>query len=240
MEFSIATLLSYLNDEKSITAKILKEKLGFDDDQGDAERLDIALDALEKIGLLLKDKGKYRLSKEENFVEAKLRCSSKGFCFAIQDIEDADDIYIRESHLSHAWNGDRALVKIIKEGSRRRSPEGEVMVILERANPSLLAQVKSVSGQYRAVPLDDRLLFELELKQNNQDLEQAVDHLVHVSVVRYPIAQYLPLGEVTRILGSDAEAAADTDIVCCKHDLSLDFPENILKFVQQLPSRIQN
>jgi ribonuclease R len=240
MEFSIATLLSYLNDEKSITAKILKEKLGFDDDQGDAERLDIALDALEKIGLLLKDKGKYRLSKEENFVEAKLRCSSKGFCFAIQDIEDADDIYIRESHLSHAWNGDRALVKIIKEGSRRRSPEGEVMVILERANPSLLAQVKSVSGQYRAVPLDDRLLFELELKQNNQDLEQAVDHLVHVSVVRYPIAQYLPLGEVTRILGSDAEAAADTDIVCCKHDLSLDFPENILKFVQQLPSRIEN
>ncbi len=235
MDFSIATLLSYLNDDKSVTAKILKEKLGCDD-QGNQERLDIALDALERIGLLVRDKGKFRISKETNVLEAKLRCSSKGFCFAIQDMEDADDIYIRESHLSHAWNGDRVLVKIIKEGSRRRSPEGEVIVILERANPSLLAQVKSQGGQYLAVPLDDRLLFELELEENDQDLQQAVDNLVHVSVVRYPIAQYGSLGKVTRILGSDAEAAADTDIVCCKHDLSLDFPENILRFVEQLPT----
>jgi len=234
MEFSIATLLSYLSDDKLIAAKILKEKLGCEGEEN-AEKLQIALDALERIGLLVKDRGKYRLCKAENVVEAKLRCSSKGFCFAIQDVEDADDIYVRESHLSHAWNGDRVLVKIIKEGSRRRSPEGEVVVILERANPSLLAQVKCESGQYWAVPLDDRLLFELELQQNEQDLQETVDHLVHVSVLRYPIAQHPPLGKVTRVLGSDAEAAADTDIVCCKHDLAQGFTENVLKFVQELP-----
>lgn len=234
MDFSIATLLSYLNDDKSITAKVLKEKLGCEDEENN-EKLEIALDALEKISLLIKDKGKYRLSQEETLIEAKLRCSSKGFCFAIQDDEDADDIYVRESHLSHAWNGDRVLVKILKEGSRRRSPEGEVKVILERANPSLLAQVKSENGSFQAVPLDDRLLFELDLEQNEQDLEHAVDHLVQVAVVRFPIAQYPPLGKVTRILGSDAEEAADTDIVCCKHDLSLDFSENILKYVKELP-----
>ncbi len=234
MEFSIATLLSYLSDDKLIAAKSLKEKLGCEDEEN-AEKLQIALDALERIGLLVKDRGKYRRYKAENVVEAKLRCSSKGFCFAIQDIEDADDIYVRESHLSHAWNGDRVLVKIIKEGSRRRSPEGEVVVILERANPSLLAQVKWENGQYRAIPLDDRLLFELQLKENGQDLEQTVDHLVHVSVVRYPIAQHLPLGKVTRVLGSDAEAAADTDIVCCKHDLPQGFPDHVLNFMQELP-----
>ena len=237
MEFSIATLLSYLSDDKLIAAKILKEKLGCEDDEN-AEKLQIALDALERIGLIIKDRGKYRLCKTENVVEAKLRCSSKGFCFAIQDVEDADDIYIRESHLSHAWNGDRVLVKIIKEGSRRRSPEGEVVVILERANPSLLAQVKWENGQYRAVPLDDRLLFELHLRENGQNLQQTVDHLVHVSVVRYPIAQLPPLGQVTRVLGSDAEAAADTDIVCCKHDLSQGFSDNILKFIEDLPTSI--
>jgi len=41
-------------------------------------------------------------------------------------------IYIRESNLSTAWNGDRVLVKLTKEG-RRRSPEGEVELILERS-----------------------------------------------------------------------------------------------------------
>lgn len=234
MEFSIATLLSYFSNDKLIAAKVLEKKLGCEDELS-IQKLQIVLDALERIGVLIKERGKYRRVYEENVVEAKLRCSSKGFCFAIQDIEEADDIYVRESHLSNAWNGDRVLVKIIKEGTRRRSPEGEVKLILERANPSLLAQVKRNNGGYRAVPLDDRLLFELDLKPNGQQLENAIDYLVHVSVLRYPLGEYPPLGQVTRVLGSDAEAAADTDIVCCKHDLLHAFAESVIKAAEKLP-----
>ena len=38
------------------------------------------------------------------------------------------------------------------------------------------------------IPLDDRLLFEIELLQQGDDpaLDEAVDHLVHVEVLRYP------------------------------------------------------
>jgi ribonuclease R len=234
MEFSIATLLSQFSEDKLVAAKILEKKLGCEDEVS-IQKLQIALDALEKIGLLVKERGKYRRVYEDNVVEAKLRCSSKGFCFAIQNDEDADDIYVRESHLSNAWNGDRVLVRIIKEGTRRRSPEGEVRLVLERANPSLLAQVKRTDDSYHAVPLDDRLLFELELKQNGDRLETAVDHLVHVSVLRYPIGEHPPLGQVTRVLGSDAEAAADTDIVCCKHDLPQTFPDDALNAAEALP-----
>ncbi|MEL7409741.1 MAG: ribonuclease R family protein, partial [Cyanobacteria bacterium J06558_2] len=194
------------------------------------------LDALEKIGVLAKERGKYRRIYEDSVVEAKLRCSSKGFCFAIQDEENADDIYVRESHLSNAWNGDRVFVKIIKEGSRRRSPEGEVQLILERSNPSLLATVTNEEERYKAVPLDDRLLFELNLKDNGQNLQEALDHLVHVSVLRYPLGQHPPLGKVTKILGSDAEEAADVDIVACKHDLPLEFPEKALAATSKLPT----
>ncbi|MGK7946248.1 MAG: ribonuclease R family protein [Microcystaceae cyanobacterium] len=238
MEFSIATLLSYFSDDKLVAGKILERKLGCEDPKN-MEALQIALDALERIGLLTKERGKYRRIQSEEVVEAKLRCSSKGFCFAIQDIEDADDIYVRESHLSHAWNGDRVLVKVIKEGTRRRSPEGEVVVILERANPSLLAQVKKENDHFQAVPLDDRLLFQLNLATNGVNLEQALDHLVHVSVIRYPIADIPPIGQVTRILGSDAEEAADTDIVSCKHDLPHDFPPQVEAEVAKLPDQFE-
>ncbi len=235
MEFSIATLLSHFSDNKLVAAKLLEKKLGCEDEES-VEKLQIILDALELIGLLEKERGKYRRVPEDDLVEAKLRCSSKGFCFAIQDEEDAEDIYVRELHLSNAWNGDRVLVKVIKEGTRRRSPEGEVKLILERANPSLLAQVKKEEEQYQAIPLDDRLLFELILDRNGGNLEEAVDHLVHVSVVRYPIGEHPPVGQVTRILGSNAEAAADTDIVCCKHDLSQTFSEEIEKAASELPT----
>ena len=66
--------------------------------------------------------------------------------------------------MNTAWNGDRVLVNVTKEGSRRRSPEGEVRLILERANQSVLGRVKQTDeGDYHAVPLDDRLLFELDM-----------------------------------------------------------------------------
>lgn len=238
MEFSIATLLSQFTDDKSVAPKVLEKKLGCTD-EACLEKLQIALDALEKIGVLVKERGRYRRVYEEDVVEAKLRCSSKGFCFAIQDVEDADDIYIQKSHLSTAWNGDRVLVKITKEGSRRRSPEGQVKLILERANPSVLARVRRTNGSYQAVPLDDRLLFELELKPNHQDLAQAIDHLVHVEVLRYPLGQNNPLGKVARVLGSDAEDAADTDIVCCKHDLRRNFAETALKAAGDIPKQLR-
>jgi ribonuclease R len=237
MEFSIATLLAQFVDDKLVAGKNLEKKLGCEDET-DSQKLQLILDALEKIGILAKERGKYRRIRENDVVEAKLRCSSKGFCFAIQDEENADDIYVRESHLSNAWNGDRVLVKIIKEGSRRKSPEGEVRLILERSNPSLLATVVNNENTYRAIPLDDRLLFELNLKENGQDLAAAVEHLVHVSVLRYPLGQHPPLGKVTKILGSDAEAAADIDIVACKHDLPQDFAPKALEAANALPSKI--
>ncbi|MDY6804289.1 MAG: ribonuclease R family protein [Cyanobacteriota bacterium] len=240
MKFSIATLLANFSDDKLVAPKALEKKLDCQD-EGSIRKLQIALDALERLGILIKDKGRYRLIEQENVVEAKLRCSSKGFCFAIQDSEGTEDVYIRESHLSNAWNSDRVLVKIIKEGSRRRSPEGEVEVILERANPSVLARVKQIDGekqpQYRATPLDDRLLFELDLLPS-ENLEKAVDHLVHVEVVRYPLGSKRPIGKIVQILGSDAEAAEDIDIVCCKHDLPRDFPPDVLEEANLLASKL--
>ncbi|MFO0173001.1 MAG: ribonuclease R family protein [Aphanizomenon sp.] len=237
MEFSIATLLANFTDDKLVARKVLEKKLGCENEES-LEKLQITLDVLEKIGLLVKERGKYRRVTEEGLIEAKLRCSSKGFCFAIQDREGSEDIYIRESHLSNAWNGDRVLVRVLKEGSRRRSPEGEVKLIMERSNHTLLARIKQLEEGFRAVRLDDRLLFELKLQLNSMNLEEAIDHLAHVEILRYPLAQYPPLGRVVQILGSDAEAAADIDLVTCKHDLSRTFPDAILDVATKLPKRL--
>lgn len=241
MEFSIAALLSNFTDDKLVAPKVLEKKLDCRDDD-DLQRLQIALDALEKIGILTKDRGRYKRVAEEGVVEGKLRCSSKGFCFAIQDIEGAEDIYIRESQLSNAWNGDRVLVRVTKEGSRRRSPEGEVRLIVERSNPSVLARVKQADDGFRAVPLDDRLLFEVHLQQdgeaqNGANLGDAIDHLAHVKLLRYPLGQQPPLGTVAKILGTDTDAA-DIDIVCCKHYLSRTFADAVEAAAAEIPTKL--
>ncbi len=249
MEFSIATLLSHVSSEKLVTSKILEKKLGCETPSS-VQQLDLALELLEKIGILVKEKGKFRRDPTDGIVEAKLRCSSKGFCFAIQDEENADDIYIRESHLSNAWNGDRVLIETIKEGTRRRSPEGSVKLILERANPSVLARVKRLeTGDYRATPLDDRLLFELDVTEDSNlvtnaheqiNLDEIIDHLVHIDVLRHSIGQDLPLGKVMRVLGTTAESAADLDIVTCKHDLHQTFSPAVEAAAQKIATGIKD
>ena len=241
MDFSISALLSSFAEDKLVAPKALEKKLDCESPES-LQQLEIALNALERVGILTKERGKYRRITEEGVVEGKLRCSSKGFCFAIQEGEEAEDIYIRESQLHSAWNGDRVLVKVTKEGRRRRSPEGEVRLILERSNPSVIAHVRQTEeGQYRAVPLDDRLLFELELQPQatGPQLEDAVDHLVHAEVLRYPLGPQLPLGRVNQILGSDAQSAADTELVFCKYDLPRHFPQPVEDEAQALPLKLR-
>jgi ribonuclease R len=241
MEFSINQLLDNFSDDKLVTPKAIEKKLGIGDDNKSVRRLQVALDALEKIGILEKDKGRYRRIQEEGLVEGRLRCSSKGFCFAIQDVEGAEDIYVRESRLSNAWNGDRVLVRVTKDGVRRRSPEGEVRLILERSNPTLLSTVKFTDDSYRAVPLDDRLLFEVELipDEETPDLSVANGKLVHLEMVRFSLGNHLPLGRILQILGDDAESTNDIDLVCCKHNLPRRFSAKALTAAASLPRGVR-
>ena len=75
MEFSIATLLSHVSTEKLVTPKILEKKLGCETPSS-VQQLDLALELLEKIGILVKEKGKFRRDPTDQIVEAKLRCST--------------------------------------------------------------------------------------------------------------------------------------------------------------------
>ncbi len=54
MEFSIATLLANFTDDKLVARKLLEKKLGCEDDDS-IQKLEIALDVLEKIGILAKE-----------------------------------------------------------------------------------------------------------------------------------------------------------------------------------------
>ncbi|MEM1427256.1 MAG: RNB domain-containing ribonuclease, partial [Cyanobacteria bacterium P01_H01_bin.130] len=149
-------------------------------------------------------------------------------------------VYIRESHLSHAWNGDRVLVKVIKEGmgrNRRRSPEGEVCLVLERSNRYVLARVKKTEDdEFRAVPLDDRLLFEVALEPTEGiELGDIVDYLVSVEIQRYPLGRTLPKGKISKVLGVDAQSARDVDIVTCKYGLSEKFSTAAIDAAAGLP-----
>ncbi|MFM7434790.1 MAG: RNB domain-containing ribonuclease [Vulcanococcus sp.] len=218
MKFTVASLIDQLPAAEPLSVSKLEKALGLSA-KGDKELLRIALSGLVKAGVLAEDGQGVCRVEDEGLIEARLRCSSKGFCFALRD-DGGEDIYIRDNQLNHAWNGDRVLVRITREGGRRRSPEGGVQCILERHTTSLLAHVEQQNERLVAVPLDDRLLTSIELPSgDSQYLKPADEAVVEVRVDRYPVGQLAPQGHVARSLAVNAGPAADLDLLLTKHGL---------------------
>ena len=220
MKFTVADLLDQLStehpSEPDQLAKILKLS-----NKTDKAALELAVSSLMKIGVIEQtSEGGLTRPPESDLIDARLRCSSKGFCFAIRD-DGGEDIYIRDHQLNHAWNGDRVLVLVTREGGRRRSPEGGVQCILERATQSLLAQVEQQSEQLLASPLDDRVLAGIELPaEDAKHLPgDEVSSVVEVRIDRYPVAQHAAAGHVVRSLPLNGGPVADRDLLLTKTGL---------------------
>ncbi|MFZ9947370.1 MAG: organic colvent ABC transporter permease, partial [Vulcanococcus sp.] len=218
MKFTVADLIDQLPAQEQRSLSSLEKALGLGS-KADQEQLRIALTALVRVGVLEETEAGISRIEDEGLIEARLRCSSKGFCFALRD-DGGEDIYIRDNQLNHAWNGDRVLVRITREGGRRRSPEGGVQCILERSTTSLLAQVEQQNERLLAVPLDDRLLASIELpSSDSQYLTPADEAVVEVKVDRYPVGQLPSQGHVARSLPVNAGPEADLDLLITKHGL---------------------
>jgi ribonuclease R len=224
MPFSIAELLGNLPEDKLIAPKVLAKKL-FCEDENDRLRLKIALDALTKLELVTEEFGKYRRVTVPDVVKARLRFS-RGSFWAIQEEPGAADIYIPARYLGTAWHGDRGLIKVMRKGRNRRSPEGEVFVVLERAITALVAQVQRTETGYVAKPMDERLNITVALPETVAEWEE---QLVYVTIARYPLAQLPAQGVVKRVLGPDAGRADPATLVLCKHNLLSEMPETLPK-----------
>jgi len=189
--------------------------------KSDKDKLDIALTALEKLEIINKNADNiYTCTKDSNHIVAKIRCSSKGYCFAVRE-KNKEDIYIKENLLNYAWNGDKVLVRVIKEGYRRRSPEGIVDCILERSNQILLSKVEIINGEIYAIPIDDRILSKIKLPKGDKKytFKQEDKNIVKVEIDRFPIGQDEGLGHVIQELQLNDNEELDTDFVLSKSNI---------------------
>ena len=95
MKFSVAELLEHLPQTGGIEAKKLEKILKLTK-KSDRLTLEIAVKALNKLGIIkIDENGKVSQDIDDSLIETRLRCSSKGYCFAHRD-DGGEDIYIRD------------------------------------------------------------------------------------------------------------------------------------------------
>ena len=218
--FSTSSIIENLNQEEGLEYKKLCRLLKITK-KSDKDKLDIALTALEKLEIINKNEDdEYTCIKDSDHLVAKIRCSSKGYCFAVRG-KEKEDIYIKENLLNYAWNGDKVLVRIIKEGYRRRSPEGIVDCILERSNQILLSKVEIINNDVYAIPIDDRVLSKIKLPRENikYTFKPENKNIVKVEIDKFPIAQEEGLGHVIQELKLNNNEVNDTDFVLSKSNI---------------------
>jgi len=204
----------------------------------DRENLNIAIKALTKIGIVQSaNDEKLTINNDIGFLQGRVRCSSKGYCFVTRE-DQGEDIYIREDNLNNAWHGDSVLVLITKPGVKRRAPEGKIQCVLQRNNDILLAKVEldNITGQLKAYPLDDRLPLTIEL-DNSHDKNKNIPNkeLIHeLQIEKYPIGQFKAKGSIIRNLSINSGVEGDIELLLSKNNISRksDWPKVAPKKIQ--------
>jgi ribonuclease R len=125
------------------------------------------------------------------------------------------DIYISNTHLNEAMNGDRVVVRIerIKEGGRA---EGRIIRILERSNSTIVGRYdRDDNGMGYVAPFDRRVLMDIVVPAG-QEGGASPGEMVIVELTRWPTATRGAIGHVTEVLGDIDAPGVDTEIIIRK------------------------
>ncbi len=212
LDLKIPLEIDKLEKSLKLTKKIERDKLA------------IAINALTKLGIIknINDR-ELIINSDLNFIQGRVRCSSKGYCFVVRE-DEGEDIYIREENLNNAFHGDSVIVVITKQAQRRRAPEGIIQCVLKRYNNKLLAKVEldKLKGVLKAYPLDDRIptIIELDNEINSIEWQTKKNIIYEIKINRYPLGQYNAKGSIIRELSLNSGVDGDIEILLSKNNIS--------------------
>ncbi|GAA0462797.1 ribonuclease R [Alkalibacillus silvisoli] len=217
------------------------EELQSELDIGESDDLIIlmkALNALEDEGTLIRNrKDLYGLPEKMNLIRGRIQMHAKGFAFLIPDDENQSDIYIHQSDLMSAMNGDIVLVRIENESYAGNRPEGIVVRILKRSDKPIVGTYQD-NGQFGFVMADDkRIPGDIFIKDGNEN--GAVDgHKVIVKIIEYPKGVKSAEGQVTEILGHKNDPGIDILAIIHKHGIKAEFDQQTIEHANSIPETI--
>lgn len=198
-----------------------------------------ALNTLEAEGeLLFTRKNKYVLPERVGLLKGRVQMHKKGFAFLIPEDEETKDLYIHPDDLNGAMNNDIVLVRALTESSDPGvRVEGAVEKVLERNSTRIIGNYLD-KGNFGFVVADDkRIPNDIFIKK--EDSMGAVEgHKVIVHVKQFPEGQKSAEGEIVEILGHKNDPGMDIISIIHKHDITVDFPKDVLKQAEETKDTI--
>ncbi|MCI8308379.1 MAG: ribonuclease R [Lachnospiraceae bacterium] len=186
--------------------------------------------------IVLDSRGKIN-AQADNIKTGKISITQRGFGFVIVEGED-EDVFISESDINGAMHGDKVCVAIKKAGAGRRSKEGRVVSILERAVVDVVGTLDKKRDYAFVISDNVRQLKDVFIPAGK--IGDAKDgQKVVARITNYGTGNGTnPEGEIIEILGYPNDKGVDILSIAKACGLPEDFPEAVKKEAKTLSKEV--
>ncbi len=169
--------------------------------------------------------------------KCRIEAHKDGFGFAIPlEPNSQGDFAMYDKQMRSLMHGD--IVTVRPTGVDRRGRRmGQVLDIIERANPTVVGRVHLQANMMLVVPADPRLTQSVVIPVPPQETI-AHGQVVVVNIENFPDANQPASGRIIEVLGNYADSGMEIEIAVRKHHLPHQFREACLAQAQDLPDHV--
>lgn len=188
-----------------------------------------ALIAMEKDNLIyLSQKGKYLpMSFNKDCLTGKIKMTNGNFAFFIPDNKEEDDVYINDTKLMGAMDGDQVMIKLTKEKSKDYKAEGQVIKILSDELPELVGTLIGRPGSFYLRPDGSKYKEDIFIDDNNLNGAKVDDKLVG-QIIKRPSKTMYAEALIKEIIGSKFDDGIEITSIARQFALPFEFSKETL------------
>ncbi|MDG5800496.1 ribonuclease R [Marinilabiliaceae bacterium ANBcel2] len=223
------------NPNKKFNYKQVAAELGVEKKKG-RRRIESLLFEMRDSGFISEvTAGRFKLLARSSYITGVVDMTASGAAYIVPD-DGAEDIFVSQSNLNNALNGDR--VKVLQYARpKRRQLEGEVVEIVKRSR-ELFVGVLEVSDNFAFLVADSKVIMKdifipREKLKDGKDGQKAV-----ARIVEWPGKAKNPVGEVVDVLGDTGDNEAEMHAILAEFNLPYTYPQKVVEAADKIAETI--
>ena len=223
---------------KPLTVAEIEEQLGLTEAE-DFKELVKVLVSLEEQGTIVRGSNdKYGTKERMNTFKGRFIGHAKGFGFVAPEEEGLDDVFIPPTMKGGALNRDTVIVKVSADSTGERR-EGQIIEIVERGTSRIVGEFQANKNFGFVLPDDKRFGTDIFIGRDHT-LGAMDGHKVVVEITKWPDEQQKAAGMIVQILGHKNDPGVDILSIIHKHDIDVEFPEEVIEAAAKVPDEISD
>ncbi|WP_010306785.1 ribonuclease R [Kurthia senegalensis] len=223
---------------KPLTVAEIEEQLGLTEAEDFKELVKVLVNLEEQGTIVRGSNDKYGTPERMNTFKGRFIGHAKGFGFVAPEEEGLDDVFIPPTMKGGALNRDTVIVKVSADSTGERR-EGQIIEIVERGTSRIVGEFQANKNFGFVLPDDKRFGTDIFIGRDHT-LGAMDGHKVVVEITKWPDEQQKAAGMIVQILGHKNDPGVDILSIIHKHDIHVEFPEEVIEAAAQVPDEISD